>query len=418
MTLSDKMNSDLVDMVNEVKEKVILHWNYRGLTEIPEAVRDVGSHVQEIYLKWNELKSLPCWVSDFSNVTNLYLYGNNIEHLPISLGYMDKLTVLDLSANKLKELPSCIGYLKSLQSLLLNQNFITALPSSMSELDNLSCLCLSGNQMVALPEWLGSLPNLEELFVDNNLLEEIPNRLTLSTSLSMISVCSNRLSYLPPNGFLSAPCIRFDSNPYLNYLSLPLLRQLLSKVQHPLSQESGNAIAYGCFRSKSKKSDRLINIKLLLVSENNHGEHKQIVIELPRQLLTVHSLHENKAISLWEMSLRKVYLSRFYHTLNINFDSPCVDVKRSSVLEKSEFDMNECPRSFIPYNLMLNGPISICVNNFCNEPIFTEAWVLFGVERNAFGIPTIVILCSHRCTADFVKSSNFTESHEMYAIHR
>lgn len=115
----------------------------------------------------------------------------------------------------------------------------------MSELDNLACLCLSGNQMVALPEWLGSLPNLQELFVDNNLLEEIPNRLTLSTSLSMLSVCSNKLSYLPPNGFLSAPCIRFDSNPYLNYLSLPVLRQLLAKVQRTQSQQSENTIAYG-----------------------------------------------------------------------------------------------------------------------------------------------------------------------------
>lgn len=115
----------------------------------------------------------------------------------------------------------------------------------MSQLKSLEYLCLSGNKLVALPEWLGSLPNLKELFVDNNFLEEIPNRLTLSTSLSMISVCSNRLTYLPINGFLSAPNIRFDSNPYLNYLSLPVLCQQMSKVQHPLSQESGNAVAYG-----------------------------------------------------------------------------------------------------------------------------------------------------------------------------
>lgn len=117
--------------------------------------------------------------------------------------------------------------------------------TAMSQLEKLESLCLSGNQIVALPEWLGSLTNLKELFVDNNLLEEIPNRLTLSKSLTMLSVCSNNLSYLPPNGFLSSPNIRFDSNPYLNYLSLPVLYQLMSKVQHPLSQESGNAIAYG-----------------------------------------------------------------------------------------------------------------------------------------------------------------------------
>ena len=123
------MNSDLADMVNEAKEKLILHWNCRGLTEIPEAIRTVGHHVEEIYLKWNSLKTLPSWISDFSNVTNLYLYANEIITLPIELGSMEKLTVLDLSANKLLEIPHCIGNLKNLRSLLLNQNYIKYLPS-------------------------------------------------------------------------------------------------------------------------------------------------------------------------------------------------------------------------------------------------------------------------------------------------
>lgn len=123
-----KMNSDVIDMVMEVKQKTILHWNYRGLIEIPEAIRDVGINVQEIYLKWNKLKNLPSWIADFSNVTNLYLFGNCLENLPPSLGQMTKLTVLDLSANQLRELPSCLGCLKNLNSLQLNHNFIKSLP--------------------------------------------------------------------------------------------------------------------------------------------------------------------------------------------------------------------------------------------------------------------------------------------------
>lgn len=122
------MDSDIIDMVNEVQQKTILHWNYRGLTEIPEAIRDVGVNVQEIYLKWNKLRSLPNWISDFSNVTNLYLFGNCLENLPTSLGQMSKLTVLDLSANQLKALPNCLGCLKNLVSLQLNHNFIKSLP--------------------------------------------------------------------------------------------------------------------------------------------------------------------------------------------------------------------------------------------------------------------------------------------------
>ena len=115
----------------------------------------------------------------------------------------------------------------------------------MQKLKNLETLSLSGNKISALPEWLGSLPKLKELFVDNNSLKEIPNRLTISKSLSLISVCSNKLTHLPLNGFISGPNIRFDSNLYLNYLSLPVIYQLMSKLPQPLSQDSENDIAYG-----------------------------------------------------------------------------------------------------------------------------------------------------------------------------
>lgn len=52
------------------------------------------------------------------------------------------------------------------------------------------------------------------------------------------------------------------------------------------------------------------NIELSLVSQNDSNEHKKIVIVLPRQLITVHSFCDNNVISLWELSLRKIYLSR------------------------------------------------------------------------------------------------------------
>lgn len=122
------MDLDPPEMVNEVKEKVILHWNCRGLTELPELIRKYGSHIQEIYLKWNKLTTLPPWIIELFNVTNLYIYGNLIKELPAELGNMSQLTVLDLSANKLEEIPSCIGNLINIESLLLNDNNIKRLP--------------------------------------------------------------------------------------------------------------------------------------------------------------------------------------------------------------------------------------------------------------------------------------------------
>lgn len=115
-------------MANEVKSKAILHWNCRGLVELPEVIRLHGSHIREIYLKWNNLTTLPPWIMELFNVTNLYMYGNLIKQLPVELGEMNQLTVLDLSANKLQQISSCIGNLKNLKCLFLNDNFIEKLP--------------------------------------------------------------------------------------------------------------------------------------------------------------------------------------------------------------------------------------------------------------------------------------------------
>lgn len=123
-----KMDLDPAEMANEIKEKVILHWNCRGLTELPEIIRKYGSHIQEIYLKWNKLTTLPPWIIELFNVTNLYIYGNLIKDLPVELGNMSQLTVLDLSANKLEEIPSSIGNLINIESLLFNNNYIKKLP--------------------------------------------------------------------------------------------------------------------------------------------------------------------------------------------------------------------------------------------------------------------------------------------------
>lgn len=54
-----------------------------------------------------------------------------------------------------------------------------------------------------------------------------------------------RLRYLPLNGFVSSPCIKFDANVYLNYLSYPLLYQLTSQVQYSFIQDQRNILAYG-----------------------------------------------------------------------------------------------------------------------------------------------------------------------------
>ncbi|XP_029050098.1 leucine-rich repeat protein SHOC-2-like isoform X1 [Osmia bicornis bicornis] len=412
------MDPDSAEMVNEIKNKVILHWNCRGLMEFPDAIRIYGSHIQEIYLKWNKLTTLPPWIIELFNVTNIYLYGNMIKEIPSELCQMNQLTVLDLSSNKLEKLPSCIGCLINLKSLLLNENFIDRLPTEMNKMHNLEILSIAGNKFVVLPEWIGSLPKLKELNADNNHLKELPNRLTLSPKLSVISVCSNRLRYLPLNGFVSSPCIRFDANVCLNYLSYPLLYQLTSQVQDSFMYDQRTVLGYGCFKTYCGSNVLHTNIKLNIKINTITGRDTNFMIELPRQLLKVYNLYENAVVSLWELALRKIYTERYKHTLNISTSPININVQYEPVAISNcyqlDFPMYSINYGF--YNLLINGPTSICVNSPCQQPIFTEAWVIVGISYCTESITTVALCCCKRCASEFSKHSNMTISHNWYCI--
>ncbi|XP_076159971.1 uncharacterized protein LOC143143026 isoform X2 [Ptiloglossa arizonensis] len=412
------MDSDSTEMMNEIKTKVILHWNCRGLMEFPEAIRIYGSHIQEIYLKWNKLTTLPPWIIELFNVTNLYIYGNLIKELPPELCQMSRLTVLDLSANKLEQIPPYIGNLVNLKSLLINQNFIDKLPAEMKQMHNLEILSISGNKFVALPEWIGSLPKLKELNADNNCLKELPNRLTLSPEISIISVCSNRLKYLPLNGFVSSPCIRFDANVYLNYLSYPLLYQLTSQIQDLFMYDQRSILGYGYFKPHCENTVLHRNIKLNIKINALHGKDTDFMIELPRQLLKVHNICENTVVSLWELALRKAYTERYKHTLNIVTSPVNINVQYEPIAINNyqNLDFTMYPINCASCNLLTNGPVSICVHSQCQQPIFTEAWVIVGISHHAQPITTVALCCCKKCASEFTKYSKMTVNHDWYHI--
>ncbi|XP_076276484.1 uncharacterized protein LOC143207054 isoform X2 [Lasioglossum baleicum] len=429
-------------MVNEIKSKVILHWNCRGLEEFPEAIRFYGSHIQEIYLKWNKLSTLPPWIIELFNVTNLYIYGNLLKELPLHLCHMSQLSVLDVSANKLELIPPCIKNLINLKTLVLNQNFIDKLPTGkflyetqlyfevpfnfilyttfteMNRMHNLEVLSISDNKFTALPEWIGSLSKLKELNADKNFLKELPNRLTLSPQISLISVCSNRLRYLPLNGFVSSPCIRFEANESLNYLSYPLLYQLTSRNQDFYARDPRNILNYGCFKSHCDNTVLRTNIKLNIKINALHGEDTEFAIELPRQLLKVHNIHENTVVSLWELALKKAYTERYKHTLNISTSPININIRYESIATNNHQkpDFKTYPINYGSCNLLMNGPVSICVHSQCQQPIFTEAWVIIGISHYVEFITTVALCCCKRCASEFIKYSNMTVSHDWYHV--
>lgn len=53
------------EMVQEISERLILHWNYRGYSSLPEELHICGKHVCELYLKYNNLTSLVSTTRNF-----------------------------------------------------------------------------------------------------------------------------------------------------------------------------------------------------------------------------------------------------------------------------------------------------------------------------------------------------------------
>lgn len=121
--------SETDDLVNEIKGKTILHWNYRGLARLPDAMRTCASDISEIYLKDNKITCLPDWMNELVNLTHLYLHGNSLKTVPAELARMKNLTLLDISENGLETLPSCVGELEALQFLTIDNNYLKKLPN-------------------------------------------------------------------------------------------------------------------------------------------------------------------------------------------------------------------------------------------------------------------------------------------------
>ena len=47
-----------LEMIQEIEPRIILHWNYRNLREIPREVLEYGAHLKEMYLKRNLIQNL------------------------------------------------------------------------------------------------------------------------------------------------------------------------------------------------------------------------------------------------------------------------------------------------------------------------------------------------------------------------
>lgn len=120
-------------------------------TNIDESVQKEGifdrvNSVKNLDLSNQQLKKVPEYVFEKTNIEDLDLSNNQIEGaIQAEIRYMSRLRSLDLSNNLMTGVPAEIGQLENLQVLDLSNNRLTGLPLELGNLKNLKTLNISSN---------------------------------------------------------------------------------------------------------------------------------------------------------------------------------------------------------------------------------------------------------------------------------
>ena len=145
----------------------------------------LNDHITGISLFSCGLSTIPKIIESFSSLNEIYLRGNNLDSIPDELCSLPVLEILDLSENQLKELPDLIRSLSKLRELHLESNQLNNLPASFGDLISLELLDLSENQLGNIPTSLGKLNKLKTLDLSRNEITNLPDSLGALISLEV-----------------------------------------------------------------------------------------------------------------------------------------------------------------------------------------------------------------------------------------
>ena len=187
----------LPDWVGELRQLELLDIDDNHLTQVPQCISELGG-LKWLSLAHNRLTSLPDWLSDLQHLDSLLLGGNHLlTPLPEWLVNLQRLTMLDLSDNQLLELPTTLGKLGRLENLNVGSNKLTELPEFVLQLTQLSYLDFYENNLETLPPWIGRLSSLKSLNVAGNRLKNLPSTLGRLQQLENLEVDGNQIADFP-----------------------------------------------------------------------------------------------------------------------------------------------------------------------------------------------------------------------------
>lgn len=124
--------------------------------------------MNNIDLKSEQVKLLPCDVDQFYYVTSIYANSQCLEKVADEIYNMINLINLWLSYSKISVISNKISNLVNLKTLSFEENNISEVPEEISNLKNLCLLSFSKNYIKKLPEGIARLSNLRTFYIYSN----------------------------------------------------------------------------------------------------------------------------------------------------------------------------------------------------------------------------------------------------------
>ncbi|EFA04777.2 Protein phosphatase PHLPP-like protein [Tribolium castaneum] len=221
---------------NRLKGNIILG-NYGNLTELDVSENSIEN------LDLSAVEQLQILQCSRNSITHLTLHGKNLTSIIAGNNRLRNLTLahpplnlrhLDVCYNELETLPDWLSGCSELRSLFASNNLLTSLPDHLfcNEMPFLHTLQIAYNQLQYLPTIQRRLP-IQELFLQNNSLSSLPeNFFRFVHPIRVLNLSNNRLCDLPTPEeplqleklFLTANCLIDKSlekiSPYLRNIRI------------------------------------------------------------------------------------------------------------------------------------------------------------------------------------------------------
>lgn len=155
----------------------------------------------------NLITELPPEIGKMRALTKLDLSGNNLTTLPVEIGHLQSLSWLNVSNNKIRTLPAELGNLTAMRELGLAHNHLAAIPD-LSRMKELTLLTAFNNQLEHIGDWISQLRSLAKLDLSGNQLRALPAGILTLPNLELLNVRGNRIMEIPapdPRNLLVKP---------------------------------------------------------------------------------------------------------------------------------------------------------------------------------------------------------------------